>query len=214
VFLPRLAAARDAEFLDLLRRLQLIIVYVTVGPLSLLCVLAHSLPVVLFGPRWSPLGQLIPILSIAAFFGILGYIYYWAFLAKAKTMTLFLAEIGGRVPMAVLIVLLAPSGPQWVAAAVAFGQMLIWALSTFVFGRREGIPPLPMVATAVRPVLMFVLALAGGLAASSLLPSGAPILLLLFVSAAGWVVMAGLCLVLRPFRRDLATIRANIRPAR
>ena len=220
VFLPRLSAAAAAEreggtegeFLELLTRLQLIIVYVTTAPLSLLCALSASFPVVVFGPRWQPMGELIPVLAIAAFFGILGYIYYWAFLAKARTMTLFFAEIGGRIPMAVLIVSFAPLGPIWVAASVATGQMLIWALSTFVFGGRIGVPSAPMLRTAGRPVLLFVGALAGGVITRDLLAGGMAPLPAMLVTAAGWLVAASVGLAVKPVRRDLRTIAANIRP--
>jgi O-antigen/teichoic acid export membrane protein len=214
VFLPRLAAAEETEFVELVRRLQLIIVYVTIAPLTLLCAVSDSLPVLVFGPQWGPLAGIVPILAISAFFGILGYIYYWAFLAKAKTMTLFIGEIGGRIPMAIAIVLLAPLGPQWVAASVAFGQALIWALSTFVFGRRIGVAPTVMLRTAARPVAMFVLALAVGLAVRWGVVGQATPVVALLVTAAGWLAAAAACLALRPIRADLRTILTNVRPAR
>lgn len=214
VFLPRLAAADDTEFVELVRRLQLIIVYVTIAPLSLLCALSDSLPVLVFGPQWGPLAAIVPILAVSAFFGILGYIYYWAFLAKAKTMTLFIGEIGGRIPMAIAIVLLAPLGPQWVAGSVAFGQALIWALSTFVFGRRIGVAPAVMLRTAVRPVAMFVLALGVGLVLRWALVGQSTPLIALIVTAVGWLAAVAGCVALKPFRADLRTILANVRPAR
>jgi O-antigen/teichoic acid export membrane protein len=216
VFLPRLAAAAEdeREFVELLGRLQLIIVYVTIAPLSLLCALSDSLPVVVFGPQWRPLADVVPILAISAFFGILGYIYYWAFLAKARTMTLFLAEIGGRIPMAAAIVALAPLGPQWVAGSVAFGQMLIWALSTFVFGRRIGVAPGPMLRTAARPVAMFVLALLAGLALRWATVGESVPLVAIVVTLAGWCAVVAACLAFRPFRSDVRAIVANVRPAR
>lgn len=214
VFLPWLSAANDEDFPVLLKRLQQVVLYVTLGPLALLCAASDTIPVLLFGERWRGLGDLLPLLSAAAFLGSAGYVYYWAFLARAKTMLLFVAELVGRGPMVVLIVILAPLGPQWVALSLVIGQSLIW-LSSSIILRRLGVPVGALVLAVSRPCLLYGGALGAALLARAIMADAVPVLATAGVEIGVFgLVLVGMFFAVRGVRADLTMVARTVRVSR
>jgi PST family polysaccharide transporter len=216
VFIPRLSQlTEDDPFNDALGRLQRVVVYGIVGPLGLLAVVATPLLEVVLGPQWTGAGGLVRLLVLGGVFQALGYVYYWAFLARQRTRELFFSELWGRVPMIVLILALVHLGVAWVALSVAFGQALIWLASTVWFAPRLGVRPKPLLRVVVRPLVLFAIATAVGLVVDATLVGdlAAPLHLLVLVAVWAGVVGLGL-LASRANRDDIRMIIASVRPVR
>lgn len=211
VFLPRLSRLGDNEFLAMLERLQRLVIYALLTPLSLAAAVAAPALAVVLGPEWASAGPLLQVLAIGGAFQSAGFVYYWAFLARKRTGDLFRSELLGRLVMVVLMFALVGSGPIWVAASVALGQALIWLAAVVRYGPRAGIASRPLLAATVRPVAVLGSACAGGavLVAAS---DGAPDILRLLAGMTGWVaVFAGGALVSKGVRLDLRSVLALIR---
>lgn len=216
VFLPRLAAvADDREFNDVLVRLQRVVAYVIAGPLSLAACIATPLLSVVLGPRWAAAGSLMQLLLVGAVFQALGYLYYWAFLARRSTRDLFVSELWGRVPMVVLFVTLGRLGPEFVALSVAIGQALIWAAGTFRYGARAGVRTAQVLAVCRRPLVVWVLAAICGKTVDALVPDALPAIVRLGVLALAWVVVPGAAYAsTRVIRDDVGAVVREVLPAR
>jgi O-antigen/teichoic acid export membrane protein len=216
VFIPRLSQlTEDGPFNDAVSRLQRVVVYGIVGPLGLLAVAAAPLLEVVLGAQWAGAGPLVRLLVLGGVFQALGYVYYWAFLARQRTKELFFSELWGRVPMAVLIVALVHLGVEWVAIAVAFGQALIWFVSTVWFAPRLGLRPAMLLRVVARPVVLFGVATAAGFAADATFADRLPALLHLAALVSVWAAFVGAGLLLSGTARgDVRQIVASVRPAR
>lgn len=212
VFLPRLAEMTDDDqFNAAIRRLQRVVAYGIVGPLTLLAVAAVPLLEVVLGPQWASAGGLVRVLVLGGVFQALGYVYYWAFLARQRTKELFFSELWGRVPMVVLILVLAQFGVVWVAMAVAIGQALIWLVSTTWHAPRLGLRPRSLLRVAVLPLVLAAIATAVGLAVDAALPPLPPFLHLLAL-VGGWGVVALVGVAALPLARtDLRDIATSVR---
>lgn len=171
VFMPRLADSTGAEFNALLLRLQRVLAYVLVLPLSLLAAAAGPLLPLLLGDQWAAAAPLVQILCAGAVFQALGYVFYWAFLARAKTKLLFFSELWGRVPMAVLMLVLVPFGAPLVAMSVSIGQFLIWLAGVVRYGRRIGVDVAGLLRASASPVVVALCAGFAGWAVQLLLPA-------------------------------------------
>lgn len=216
VFIPRLAElTEDALFNDALSRLQRVVVYGIVGPLGLLAVAAGPLLEVVLGAQWKGAGPLVRLLVLGGVFQALGYVYYWAFLARRRTKELFFSELWGRVPMVVLIVALVHLGVEWVALAVAFGQALIWFVSTVWFAPRLGVRPRTLLRVVVRPVVIFGVATIAGFVADGAFAARLSALPHLLVLLLVWAAVVGAGLLLsRASRDDVLLVLSSVRPSR
>jgi PST family polysaccharide transporter len=109
VALPRLARAwRDGSFEETLNRMQLLLNYLLITALLFIVAVAHSLTAILLGDGWESTASTLQILAIGGIFQVLGYTYYWAFLASGKTALILRYETPARVLMIV-----GCGGPAW-----------------------------------------------------------------------------------------------------
>lgn len=156
VVLPRLAQVADdlPALNEALVRAQRLVSHVLLGVTGLLVVGGAPLIEVVLGADWLPAMQFLPILAVGTIFQTIAYAYYWGFAALGRSGALFLSEVVGRVPMVLLIVVLAPLAPAGVAWGVVAGQVLIWASGTFVFAPRAGLRVRALLGTAVVPLLV------------------------------------------------------------
>jgi len=209
VILPRLSRARDdAEFNRVLHRTQRIVSYPLLAAVSLLAAAAPAGVVVAFGSNWTDMGSIAQILCVGAAFQAIGFIYYWALLARARTGLLLVAELPGRVVMIAGAILAAPIGADAVAAAMSLGQFVILVGST-VLVRRAGVDTIGTVRVALRPLVLAVLCFAAA-ASVALYTEVSPFIELLAVVAV-WLGIAGLSLVVPSVRRDVRSVLASVR---
>lgn len=160
IVLPRLSAvAGDAPALNAaLVRAQRLVGHALLAVTGLLVVGGPALIDVVLGSAWLPAVQFLPILAAGAMFQTIAYAYYWGFAALGRSGALFFSELIGRVPMIVLILVLAPIAPAGVAVGVAMGQVLIWASGTFFFAPRAGLDVRALLGSAVVPIAVSGLA--------------------------------------------------------
>lgn len=201
VVLPQLSRAEGpAAFNAALQRMQHVIVWALLAVVSLLAAVAPPAVVAVFGADWAGMGDIVRILCVGTALQSLGYIYYWALLARARTTLLLVSELPGRAVMIVGAVLLAPFGAEAVAWAMSAGLAVIFGLSTIVVSRAE-IERGPLLQMAVRPIA--VLALAFGAGALAAAPLATMVWLGTFVGVAAWGAAFGICLLVPAVRADL-----------
>ncbi len=211
VVLPALSRLEGPELRDALFRLQGVVSYALLGVLSALASVAPSFLTVVLGGRWVSAAPILETLTIGAAFQALGYVYYWGFLARARTGLLFLGELGGRIVMVVGILAVAHVGAVAVAAASSLGSALIWATGTFVTGPRAGIDSRGLAQRASRPFALFL----GAYAACKLLRilwiDGFAPLPALLVTAVAWAAVVGAGLLIPAVRHDVLAVSSELR---
>jgi O-antigen/teichoic acid export membrane protein len=159
VALPVLAAAESHDqFRRRLIRGHRALSYVLLGAIAYLAGAAEPIVNLLLGPGWSDASTYLRILAIGGVFQALGYVYYWACLAKAKMRTLMLCEAGGRTVMVSLIVLLVSLGPAYVALGYTLGLFSIWIFTSLLAGRAVGVSPRAVTRAALRPTAIMLVA--------------------------------------------------------
>ena len=159
VALPVLSSLNDPrDHLRYLQRANLLISYTVVGLLLLLSSLAHPIVLLVLGAQWKEAATVLQILAVGGVFEVLGYIYYWAFLSKARMRVLLVCETLGRTVMIVLIIIAAQFGIRWVAAAYSAGIFAVWA-TTSAFGLpRLGIGLSSLTKISIRPLTLWLIA--------------------------------------------------------
>jgi PST family polysaccharide transporter len=125
IILPRLSAALDDGFEEVMLRCQRIMVYVQLIPISLLAGTAGPLVRVFLGPHWSEVPSLIQIQAIGAGASALGYMFWWVLLVRRQTRIIVLTEGTVEIVMLVAMALVVHTGASAVAWCVALGQVLM-----------------------------------------------------------------------------------------
>ncbi|MDD7963507.1 oligosaccharide flippase family protein [Microbacterium thalli] len=208
VTLPRLVRAESGtEFTTLVQQLQRAISYVLVGLLSAVIAVAPAACVVVLGPEWRGAGPIVQVLAIGAVFAALGYVHYWALLAKGKTGLLVLAELPGRVVMIAGSVLLAVYGGTAVATAIVCGQVVTFAMQVFA-GRKIGSGWRTLGRTACMPICIFAVATVISIASQSVADSD---LIKFSVGTAAWLLVTAAALIIPAVRRDLRRMLSSLR---
>lgn len=215
VLLPALSARRDdlAAYAALTRRVQLLLCYGLGGVLSLLAVEAgHAVPIAL-GEGWDAAVTPLRLLCVAGGFEAAGYVYYWLMLSRGRTGTLFWVEAGPRLLSIVLVLVLVHKGTDAVAAALAVGQVAMWAVASWI------VPPVAgLDRRAVLVVSLRALATLSWVSAVALLVDARlhlPHLLAAIVVGLAWVVAFAAAAAVPQVRRDLLdliSIRAALQP--
>ena len=218
VVLPALSRRNSdpVAYAHFVSRIQACLNYGLIAVLSGLGAAAHPLIVIVLGAEWAAAGALLQILSLAAAFETVGFIYYWVMLSKAKTRVLFWSELFPRVAMVALMIGVSSLGPAAIAGALVVGQALMWVVGAFYAMPKVGLPSWPMLASGVRPLLVFGLAYGAATALLALVqPDG--VWLELLVALAGWLAGVALALLVPAVRRDVravVTVLAGIRGRR
>lgn len=213
IVIPALSRAPDA--VDVQRRLarfQVLLCVPVLGYISLLASTAGPAIHLVLGAEWRPAAAFVPVFAIGAVFQTVGYVGYWAFVARGRPGLLLGAEAAGRGVMIALAVAWAPLGPLWVAGAIALGHAVVWAGSTFVFLPRAGISGLRLAGSVTRILAVFLAAWAAATAIDlSAVSTWDPLpRILVLVAAWGATAAAATALVARA---DLTVIREFIRPS-
>ena len=203
--LSRLQAEPD-RFQEYARRAQLVLSYGLGAVLFVLIASAHPFVSVALGKQWVGAVPILQILALGGAFQVFGYVYYWIFLALGETRLQLKWSLIGRIVMMLMMLASLPFGVLGIAAAATLGQVLLWVLNTFWALPRTAVRPLPLVAAALRPGLIYATFASCSVILQYLFPPAGPIvaLVLNFVGVAAAVFLAWLCS--RNVRGDLRTI--------
>lgn len=212
VMLPRLARTLDpGEFNRILQDIQRVLSYTVLILLCLLATMAKPLVDLILGSEWLAMVPQIQVLAIATGFQSLSYISYWAFLARARTGWLFIAEMPGRLVMIIGVWFIAPLGPLAVAFLVLAQNALIWLTSAFILNRQLRISVMGLLHATLLPVTL-TLAVAGASVAASLLISGTDSRIELIGQFAATLGVSVLLLIFfRPLRNDVRRVVSTLR---
>lgn len=156
VVIPVLAKTTSREqHAVFLARGQKVISYSLGGIFILLAALADPLVTVVLGRDWAPAIPILRVLAIGGAFQALAYVYYWAFVSKARTGV----QLALMLPTRLLMIALAVVGVQWgavgVAWAVTIGLALIWIVNSSIGARLIGIDAVPLLKASALPVLLY-----------------------------------------------------------
>ena len=215
VALPVLSAIQDDDerFAGYVRTGQLALGYTLVAGLGLALGAAPELVAVLLGAEWQAAAPFLGFFALAGALQTLGLVNYWVYLSRGLTRELFrYSLIQAAVKIACILV-----GSQWgvlgVAAGYALAPALTWPLSFWWVARSTSLAVRPLVAGAVRVLLLFVGVALAGRGAGTLV-QGAPDWAALAVAVVGGVLAYGLLTAaVGPMRRDLVVVRSVLRRA-
>ncbi len=207
VALPILSQVADdpPRYASIVRRAQLVGLYLT-APIFLLCfTLSDPLVRVALGPAWAASAPIFGILALGGAFRAMSQLAFWIFLSSGSTR-LQLKFNAAAYPV---IVLLMVAGLPWQGVGVALGHSigyaLYWPLSLLFACRGAGLRFAPLAATAARVFGLVGLGIIGVSYAITLIDM--PDLLTLAV--AGFACLGYLAIVMRfvpSCRRDFAVL--------
>ncbi|QLD12261.1 lipopolysaccharide biosynthesis protein [Microbacterium oleivorans] len=186
---------------------QLGMSYVLGAAFCLGAALASPVIELALGPQWSDAAPLFAILAFGGVFQVMGYVYYWSFLACGLTALQLRFSLVTRALMVGLIIIGAFFGPTGVALAVAVGLALNWVVLSAFPMRRTGLDVGAIARTGGRGIAVnVVMAAAVWGVDNQLLRDLTPLARLGIGVSAGLAVYALLAATAPPVRRDLATI--------
>lgn len=137
-----------------LRRATVLLAYVVGLPVLAIGFFADSVVEITLGPEWHEASEPLFLLSLGGYFQAVGYAYYWAFLATAKTGLQLGFSIATRLTSVVFVLLGVQHGMVGVAAGVAGGFALNWLVLTVFAVPRTRIRVLPLVWVTLRTLLL------------------------------------------------------------
>ena len=155
VALPTLSRLQNdpLRFDSAVRRLQLAALYTSGTVFFLAAALARPGIALFLGNGWADSARIFAILAVGGFFQVMGYVYYWVFLALALTRLQLRYTVITRILMVALILL----GSGWGATGVAFGVSLglatNWLVLTLFAIPKTGVDTRRLVGTTVRPLV-------------------------------------------------------------
>ena len=169
VALPLLTqAAGTGRYRSYLERMQLILSYPMITTLALIAGAGDPLVHVLLGAQWQDAAVYLRLLAVGGIFQVLGYVYYWAFLSKARMRILLLCEGPGRIILVVLVAASVSHGAEWAAAGYSVGLLVIWLITSTFGARQIQVSALRLTRIALRPIAIGILAAVSGWVAASL----------------------------------------------
>jgi PST family polysaccharide transporter len=211
VALPLLARTGDRqEFRRHLERAHTALLYAVLPVLALVAAAADDVIRVVLGDQWVEGAIYLQILLVGGAFQLMGYVYYWAFLARARMRQLLIYEGAGRIVMIALIVLAAPVDPVLIAVAHSVGLALIWGTTTAFGAGRVDLAPGRLLRLSIRPVVLASSVFLGAVAVTALLPDALPaavVLVAAVVTAGAVVAAAGL---VPGFRAEFSDLRRAV----
>jgi len=201
VFLPVLAGESTTEgFAARIRQIRALLTFSVGGVLSAVAGTAPWLVPLVLGANWRAAVPLLQVLALAGVLQAMGYAYYWALLATARTRSLLLTELGARVAMIGLILILAPHGALPVALAVAVGQALLLASTASVVGTWRSSGVWSELGDYLIPLSAFALASFAAAAVPQLIPGQRSDIVGTALALAVWAVVVLLLMAIPPFQ--------------
>ncbi|AOX45491.1 lipopolysaccharide biosynthesis protein [Microbacterium sp. BH-3-3-3] len=186
---------------------QLGMTYVLGAAFCMGAALATPVIEVALGAQWTSSAGIFAILAFGGIFQVMGYVYYWSFLACGLTGLQLRFSIVTRSLMVLLIIVGAPFGPTGVAVAVAGSLALNWIVLSAFPMRRTGMDVGAIVRTGLRGIAVNVL-MAGAVFSADILffHELIPIVRIVIGMTIGLAFYALAALVVKPIGRDVRSI--------
>ena len=157
VAVPVLSRIEDDKdrYLRYLRRAQLVALYVTSAGFLILAALGPQIVRVVLGPDWDAAGNLVSLLALGGIFRSLAQVCYWIYMSRGLAGVQLRFYAVAQPLLAAVIVAGVIWGPEGVAIAHSAGYAAFWVVSLLWVGRAAKLDVRPMLADAVRAVLIF-----------------------------------------------------------
>ena len=194
------------RFGDFVCKGQLVLGYTLVTGLGLVASAPEPITAIFLGPQWLAAAPILRLFAMAGIFQILAFVGYWVYIARGLTGDLFrYSFVSAAIKIACIL-----AGSAWgvigIAIAYAIAPALSWPISLWWLSRRAELPIGRLYAGAGRILgLVTVAATVAALASAPLAPLG-PWFQLGGAVVVGLAVYLLAALLLRPVRRDLATV--------
>ncbi|MFE1645853.1 lipopolysaccharide biosynthesis protein [Microbacterium sp. P01] len=146
----------DARYESYVQRAQLVLSYCFGGTFLLLAAVSVPAIDIMLGPGWDPAKPIFAILAIGGVFQGIGFVYYWVFLSRALTGLQLRWTVIARSLMIAGVCVGVVWGPIGVAIALTAGQAVSWLLMTVFPMAKTGLQRRPLLAIAVRPIVVFM----------------------------------------------------------
>ncbi|GAB3616251.1 lipopolysaccharide biosynthesis protein [Okibacterium endophyticum] len=198
-----------------LRNAQLVLMYGVVSVLVFVSAAGTPIVTTILGRDWLPAAQILPIFAVGGVFQVLGYVYYWAFLATGQTSIQLRYAFFTRLLMIALLIGGVQFGLHGVAIAVSLGLAMNWVVLSAIAVPKIGIRVRPLLQATMRPLVTHV-AMFGAVSITAigftpLVGDGVLLLLLLVLVAA--IFYGGMYVLFRSVRGDIRTVYAFVRRA-
>lgn len=162
---------------------------------------------IVLGPKWSDAAPLFAILALGGVFQVMGYVYYWSFLACGLTGLQLRYSFVTRLFMIGLIIVGALYGPTGTALAVSVSLALNWCVLSAFPMRQTGMDVGAIVRTGARGIAVnVVMAVSVWGVDAWLVSTLAPLARVAIGLSVGILAYAGIATLISPVRRDLIAI--------
>ncbi|MFT4135453.1 lipopolysaccharide biosynthesis protein [Microbacterium sp.] len=189
---------------------QRAVAYVLGAAFCLGAALASPIIEIALGPNWTSAAPIFAVLALGGVFQVMGYVYYWSFLACGLTGLQLRYSIVTRALMILLIVVGAFGGAMGMAAAVSVGLAVNWAVLSAFPMRKTGLDVQAIVRTGLRATGVNA-AVAGAVWVTDVFVLGAlnPFLRIGIGLTLAALLYAALVWLVPPLRKDaIAIVRA------
>lgn len=200
--LRRLSVLRDdpERFVAELLRVQLLSGLVGFSAFAFAFVTAPDLVRVLLGPGWDPSIVIFQILCLGGAFQMLGFVYYWLFLASGGTKVYLRCALISQPIAAALVLVALPFGTEAVAWGVSVGNITEWLVPALWGAPRLLERAHRLVTGAVRPALVAVAVGVAAFLPTLIAPEAGPSVRIIGAFVAAGVVGVGAAMALPPVR--------------
>lgn len=213
VALPVLSRVQDDElrWAAYVRRGQLALGYTLVAGLGVVVGAAEPITAVFLGDRWDGVAPVLRFMAVGGICQTLAFVGYWVYLSRGLTPALIRYSLFETAVRLACIVVGSGWGVVGVAAGFALAPALTWPVSLWWLSRLAPVPLRPLVAGALRVLLLTSVVAGCSWAAVDRLSAGPAPLALAAAVVAGAAGYAALVAVARPFRRDLLAVVGAVR---
>ncbi|GAA2183648.1 lipopolysaccharide biosynthesis protein [Brooklawnia cerclae] len=141
VMLPTLSRRQNdtKAMQDILNTALRILSYSVGGTLAFFAANSSSVIEVVLGDTWANAVPLLSVLAVGGYFQVVGNVYYWAMLARAKTGMQLKFSIVTRILIAAFMFIGLPFGAFGIAVASATGLIINWLVMTLLAVPRAGL---------------------------------------------------------------------------
>jgi PST family polysaccharide transporter len=204
------------RFGDFVCQGQLALGYTVVAGLGLIASAPESFTEILLGDQWLAAAPILRLFAVAGIFQILAFVGYWVYTSRGLTGDLFrYSLLSAAIKVACIV-----GGSAWGVIGIAIGYALApaisWPISLWWLSRRAVLPIGRLYAGAGRILGLVVIAAGAAALIATALARFGPMASLGGAAVTGIAVYLLAALLLRPVRRDLATVVRMVRmiPAR
>jgi len=218
VALPILSRIADdtRRFGDYVCRGQLALGYTVVVGLGLVIGASEPITAIFLGDGWSGVAPILRLFAVAGIFQMLAFVGYWVYVSRGLTGQLFRYSLVSALIKVLCVVIGSTWGVIGVAIGYALAPALSWPISLWWLSRCTALPVRRLYGGAARILAMAAVASAAAWWLSAALQPWGPWLQLAGAAAASAAVYALASGLLRPIRRDVASVIhiARMLPAR